>query len=649
MPPAEHQQARPRTTGEILDDAWRLYLDDAPLLLAAAGLFLVPAACVLIVLLCEPFPLGAGTRFLWPCAAALLWPLTGLGSGVCQEAFHLRTEGRPISLRRCLGAVRKRWLNHLVLQAVVLALPALALLLLVSADLHPAARGILAAFVLLLALPVWLLSLPRHTVLTAGQKNVWRAWRLSRRATGRHLGRAFLLIATRLLLLLFAALNLYLFTGFGMWAAEQLAGLDLAFISVLLSPSNPVFLLILVLLAWWLLTPYNEAVNYLFLVDARTRYEGLDLWYQIEQVFPIARVGKIGTILLLVAGGSLAALPARASERLDIVQQARRDLAGITREVEKAEPYPGGRQWQEPLRQVGKRLDPAGDAGKGRYRWFFQKVDQLGQGNRAADQRVLHELDARLAVIEQSLQWQPAAQQGTAGAHAPSAQDIRRLVPPGREGPVREKAEKKPPAEKERPVEPQEGQVRLRGVPSTGVAEGLGPLLGGLGHLCLMFFVVLLVAVLGIGVALLVRAWWSNRVPAKPAEQGVRAARREDVLEKPDRQNVAALWRQSDELARKGRFLEAVRTLYLAVLALLHQAALIRYERTRTNGEYADQLRRKGTPTHRPFLGLTGLFELKWYGQRSCQAADYQAFRELAETIHCGAKSGAQPNDERDP
>jgi membrane peptidoglycan carboxypeptidase len=30
----------------------------------------------------------------------------------------------------------------------------------------------------------------------------------------------------------------------------------------------------------------------------------------------------------------------------------------------------------------------------------------------------------------------------------------------------------------------------------------------------------------------------------------------------------------------------AVRTLYLAVLALLHQGGLIRYQRTRTNGEY---------------------------------------------------------------
>src|SRR5437660_1165946 len=42
MATAPQVEVRPRTTGEILDDAWRLYLADAPVLLALSGLFLVP-------------------------------------------------------------------------------------------------------------------------------------------------------------------------------------------------------------------------------------------------------------------------------------------------------------------------------------------------------------------------------------------------------------------------------------------------------------------------------------------------------------------------------------------------------------------------------------------------------------------------------
>ena len=34
---------RPRTTGELLDDAWRLYFADAPILLLFSGVFLAPA------------------------------------------------------------------------------------------------------------------------------------------------------------------------------------------------------------------------------------------------------------------------------------------------------------------------------------------------------------------------------------------------------------------------------------------------------------------------------------------------------------------------------------------------------------------------------------------------------------------------------
>ena len=70
----------------------------------------------------------------------------------------------------------------------------------------------------------------------------------------------------------------------------------------------------------------------------------------------------------------------------------------------------------------------------------------------------------------------------------------------------------------------------------------------------------------------------------------------------------------------------------LGVLVLLHRANLIRYERTRTNGEYANQLR-PHADLHEPFYNLTGVFEAKFYGERTCQPEDYTACRGIAENI----------------
>src|SRR5947207_9862899 len=132
----DHVEVRPRSTGEILDDAWRLYLGDLPLLLALTGLFLLPAAGVALWLVAGPTPEAGWTRALLPALAALLFPLTGLASGACQEAFHLRAEGHAPRLRECLAAAGRRGLNHVTSQALMLALPALALLCLALPDLH---------------------------------------------------------------------------------------------------------------------------------------------------------------------------------------------------------------------------------------------------------------------------------------------------------------------------------------------------------------------------------------------------------------------------------------------------------------------------------------------------------------------------------
>jgi hypothetical protein len=148
----------------------------------------------------------------------------------------------------------------------------------------------------------------------------------------------------------------------------------------------------------------------------------------------------------------------------------------------------------------------------------------------------------------------------------------------------------------------------------------------------------LVAAALVFGVVLLVLQWQKGKKPAPRRQQGATGPEPEEPPEDLAGRDPAELWGQADELARRGDFLTAVRVLYLSVLALLNQAGLIRYEKTRTNGEYADHLRRKRAGLHGPFARLTGLFELKWYGERACGEADYRSCRGFAEELRQGVE-----------
>src|SRR5437764_612089 len=83
---------RPRTTGEIMDDAWRLCLSDIPALWLLAGLFHIPLA-VLVLLLVTGRPESVLMKFLVPIGAALAVLWTGIGVGACQELFRRRPGG----------------------------------------------------------------------------------------------------------------------------------------------------------------------------------------------------------------------------------------------------------------------------------------------------------------------------------------------------------------------------------------------------------------------------------------------------------------------------------------------------------------------------------------------------------------------------
>jgi hypothetical protein len=618
----EYAEVRPRSAGEILDDGFRLYFAAGPLLLSLTGLFVLPTVVALLFVLTGR-PAGP-TALAWSAAAAALLPLTGLGAGACQEAFHLWAEGDQPGIKQCLTAACRRGLNHVLVQLLGILVPVTAVCLLLS-KLPPLGR-VLGVLVLLgLSMPICLAGIARHAVLAAGQKNPWKAWRRSARGSGRHPLKALIVVNERGVLLVFAVLNLHLFGLFGLWVAEALGGFDVALARLLCSLGNPPYLIALVGLAWWLLAPYFEAVNYLFFVDDRTRYEGLDLWYRVEDYFPRLPVGRAGAVLLALGSLFVGTSSGRADQRLDAIRAAEREISRITGEVKSAEPYPGSGRWLESLRSVGRRLDPTGSAKQGRYRWYFQSIEGFARLDRSGALNTLAGIAARLGVLEDSLS-RPA--QASAGR---SKEEIKGLVPKSDEAPepAKKAAKKEPERPEEKPFE-NDGMAPGRGGGGPAVVAPVA--LGGLANLLLVVLVTLAVAVLLLGVGLAIRYWLQNRKAAPERRVGSVEAVSEELVDDLERADAASLWRQSDELARGGRFLDAVRTLYLAVLAMLHQATLIRFERTRTNGEYADQLRPRA-PVHQPFVGFTRLFEVKWYGERACAAEDYSACRGFAEEI----------------
>lgn len=648
-------QIRPRTAGEILDDAGRLALADGSLLLAVSGLFTVPAATAFFLLLTLPAPEGLAQLIL-PATTALFLPLTGLGSAACQAVFRARGEGKSITLSGCLVQTLRRGLDHVTGRALVWALTLFGSLILILppallfsglltlGNLFDSLTGLL---VRLLTIAIGLTavqglaacagSIGIHPLLAGGDHHCFGAWVAAVREAQRQAGKVAVVVVSRPFLWMIAFINLHLLIHGALWAGDSLAGLDLALPSLVLTAANPAYLIALALLVWLLLVPYFEATNYLLHADARARYEGLDLWYQVRRLFPIGGKGAaVATVLLLWA-----ALPAFAADsRLQTVQTARKDLQKIAEEIQVARRYQA-EDWLPALRTIGEELDADGANRRGRYRWFDQALRDFEKKKRAAALQIIAGLDRRLALIEQELLQPLETREPAAEKAARSKDDIRAVLPADSADPVqppkqprnqvrRENSEVNRPVRREDSAPREEPLNRQR--PNRQGPGVIGPQTSGDSGMLMW-----LAVAVGTGLLAVVAVWFvrhKTRSEKGPAAQQANPDELslESLMNQAQRQGGEGLWGQADELARIGRFRDAVRSLYLAVLASLHRADLIRYAPTRTNGEYVRQLRSREEVCG-PFRSLTGLFENQWYGERSCEPADYDRCRRLAEEI----------------
>jgi hypothetical protein len=144
--------------------------------------------------------------------------------------------------------------------------------------------------------------------------------------------------------------------------------------------------------------------------------------------------------------------------------------------------------------------------------------------------------------------------------------------------------------------------------------------------------VVVIAVVVAVIIALLVLGRRQREDPTAPAGQGLDEQALSDdpasALSKPP-ERWAGL---ADELAARGDFREAIRHLYLALLARLHRDGVIDYDPTNSNWDYL--LAFKGAAELRHgFRELTRRFDFAWYGHLDVTDAAWATFRATAEPM----------------
>ena len=163
----------------------------------------------------------------------------------------------------------------------------------------------------------------------------------------------------------------------------------------------------------------------------------------------------------------------------------------------------------------------------------------------------------------------------------------------------------------------------------------------GSGSVGMPLFVAILVILLVIAVGAItivaLRRKRSAGRHALAASAPAASARDEDPLSR-----TAGEWeRFAQELAGAGRFREAIRAWYHAVLVTLFRAGVLHYRRDRTNWEYAYAL----APQHawRPeFLDATRRFEREWYGRQDSAADTAGEYERQARRILGVVREGAK-------
>lgn len=90
-------------------------------------------------------------------------------------------------------------------------------------------------------------------------------------------------------------------------------------------------------------------------------------------------------------------------------------------------------------------------------------------------------------------------------------------------------------------------------------------------------------------------------------------------------------WRAAARFGEAGRFEEATHALYRAVVESVARTDRLRLDPSRTSGDYARELRGRGSPRYGAFRSFARRFDVAVYGHGGCDAATFTELSRLAE------------------
>ena len=166
------------------------------------------------------------------------------------------------------------------------------------------------------------------------------------------------------------------------------------------------------------------------------------------------------------------------------------------------------------------------------------------------------------------------------------------------------------------------------------ISEAIGALVsGGTGAVVAW---VLLLAVVALVAYLVVRTVQGDRRrPSAGDATGL-------TIEADDRRPVDAWMADAERFEGEGRWRDAIRCRYRAIVAGLARSGVVDEVPGRTAGEYRVLVGRGRPAVAEPFAGATDLFERAWYGEDAGPEGS-RSIRELAARVDAGAGAGASP------
>jgi hypothetical protein len=599
-------ELRPRNAIALMDAALRLCSRTA-----GVWALTLPAGALVTGAVLQLADAARGQRDLNlpTLALTLAWLLRGLLQGAaCHHVQELLLGQTEPTVRASVRAALKRAPSLLIAVGYLFVFTPLSL-------------------VLSLGLAYLLLSSHRvgYAVMMQGVGSPLRLYGLCARLLGPARGAATGVRVLMGLAMALTFLNLHIAFNTLFWLGRHLLALDLTFLERFASIDNPVWLAFLGALTFTLFEPLQAATASLLLVDGRVRQEGLDLLAAVQQLPArgAARApGRSAALVLLglVLGPSLARAdapppPAELSQRLREVAEACEA---------------GGEELEEALGTVSA----LSTAEQQKFQRLLHTVEKKAHQDEDCE-AALELLNLGVAQAAETVALEAA--RPDARSAAAKARDILSR-PEFSATPRRDKAPQEEP-----PVAPDWWQRFMKWL--DGVLEELfkrrreaprvAPPSGAAGLNVAHGLVVLLIAaVVGVLGAVLLRALRQQQ-RHESAQLEVSTLDAAALAKDP----MSALARApegwahlADELAARGEYREAVRSLYLALLSRLHREGAILYDTTLSNWDYLRQF--KGRREWRaPFRELTHRFDFAWYGNLPVGPEGYQAFRALTQPL----------------